>query len=190
MESRHRSRRLCEVMDKQEDEQGQDIGNPALGAFLTTLGALALFCSQGIEGLGVGSAGDPGSKAFPIGLGALLLAVGVYEIVRWAMARKGDEGRAPLFDPAALKDGTAGRLGLISLSMILYVWLLGPLGFASATLVFCIPWMKRLGSRWRVSAAVAIAMVIAIEILFDGVFQVQLPKGTTFLAIDRFMTNL
>jgi hypothetical protein len=37
---------------------------------------------------------------------------------------------------------------------------------------------------------VAIALVLAIEILFDGVFQVQLPKGTTPLAIDRFMMEL
>lgn len=188
MEGRHRSRRLREVMGDRDETN--DPGSSALGAFLVTLGVLALFCSRGIVGLGVGSAGDPGSKAFPIGLGALLFAGGVYEIVRWAMARKGAEGRAPLFDPAALKDGQAGRLALISLSMILYVWLLGPLGFASATLVFCIPWMKWFGSRWWVSAVFALTLVIAIEILFDGVFQVQLPKGDTIFAIDRFMMNL
>ena len=177
-------------MDKREGEQDLDAASPAVGAFLITLSSCALVLSRGIEQLGMPDAGDPGSKAFPIGLGVILFVAGVYEIGRWFLARKRAEDGAVWFEPAQLKSETARRLGLISLSLILYVWLLGPLGFASATLVFCIPWMKRLGSRWWVSAVVAIALVLAIEILFDGVFQVQLPKGTTPLAIDRFMMEL
>lgn len=190
MEGRHRGGWLRKVMDKQDDEKAPDIGGPALGVFLIALAGAALLVSRGIEQLGMSVPGDPGSKAFPIGLALILIAGGVHEIARWVQSRKQSEKASAAFDLAAFKNGPAGRLGLISLSLTFYVWLLGPLGFASATLAFCIPWMRRLGSRWWVSSVFAVALVVAIEILFDGVFQVQLPKGDTILAIDRFMMNL
>ncbi len=169
--------------------QERDEPSLSLGVALVLLSGGALVLSRGIEELGLARKGDPGSKAFPIGLALALLAAGGWLVFRWfAERKKRESGGAFSWD--ALKDGPAANLSAMVLSLAAYAWLLGPLGFASATLVFCPPWMKRLGSRWWVSVAMTVGLVVAVEVLFAGAFQVRLPEGTTFLAIDRFMVNM
>ena len=163
-------------------------GSAALGGFLAALGGAAIFFSRGIEELGFAREGDPGSKAFPVALGALLAVAGAWELARRFRGRR--DGASPLFDSAAWRrPGTRNVIGL-GASLAVYVWLLGPLGFASSTLLFCAPWMRRFGAGWGRSAALTIALVVGVEVLFAGVFQVRLPEGSSFLAIDRFMVNL
>lgn len=170
------------------DESANDKANPGLGGFLIALAAVAMFLSRGIEELGFAREGDPGSKSFPVALAALLLIAGIYEVARWVQGCRREE--AELFTAPDLKNEGVRRLGALALSLGIYVWLLGPLGFASATLLFCAPWMRALGMRWRGAVAMTVGLVVLIEVLFAGAFQVRLPEGTSLLAIDRFMINL
>jgi hypothetical protein len=186
MEGCDRGGGLRQVMEDERPEHAA--ASAALGGFLMGLGVAGIILARGIEELGFAREGDPGSRAFPVALSLLLVIAGVWELVRWFGERR--DGASPLFDFVAWKrPGTRNVIGL-GASLVVYVWLLGPLGFASATLLFCAPWMRRFGSGWVGAAAMTIALVVGVEVLFAGVFQVRLPEGSTLLAIDRFMVNL
>jgi len=159
-----------------------------LGVFLLAISAAALILSRGIETLGFAREGDPGSKAFPCVLAALLVFGGVWEIVRWRRQRRHRGSAGGVF--AEMRLASFGDVGALGVSLAVYAWLLGPLGFASSTLLLCAPWMRRFGSGWKRSLIATTVLVVCVEILFAGAFQVRLPEGSTILAIDRFMVNL
>jgi len=186
VEGRNRSGRLRKVRGAEENTNSDS--SLGLGVFLIVLASVALVLSRGVKVLGFAQEGDPGSKAFPVALAGLLMIAGLGEMVRWVTAwRRNDARGGKLPD---LKHAGTRRLLALLLSMGAYVFLLGPLGFASATLLFCVPWMWALGLHWRGSIGLTVGLVVLIEVLFAGVFQVRLPEGTTVLAIDRFMINL
>jgi putative tricarboxylic transport membrane protein len=158
------------------------MGKRLFGGGLVLLGALAIGLALQIEVLGLGQNQDPGPRAFPIVLGAILLIGGLFEIAI-SFTRVDSSKSDP--EQEAKGDGPDGPVALngpknmilIFVGLCLYVGLIGVLGFALSTFLFAVSMMIRLGVRIRISLLSSLGLLLGIHLLFVRLFKVQLPTG-------------
>jgi hypothetical protein len=138
------------------------------GLFFLCLGLWA--CIGGIR-LQVGKLTEPGAGFFPF-LGAAALAVlsTVLLFQAWLGRSKGTQAFGTLWRPIAMIAG-----------LIVYVAILGSLGYIIAMMILCMILLSVLGTKkWWVDVVVALIISAGSYILFDSLLGVKLPHG--FLA--------
>jgi hypothetical protein len=143
-------------------------GNIASGFFLALLGLLTLWASASID---EGAGGHLHPRAFPMLLGALLLAGGGGLAVSAAAQAPGK--------PIDWPDARGWKLWLIALgSLVLFVALARPLGFLVCSFVFVAGFIRYFG-RYRLPVALAWAMGVAvfIYVVFVRLLDLTLPMG-------------
>jgi putative tricarboxylic transport membrane protein len=148
--------------------------SPALGLFLTVLGAAILFLARQIPHATLGETNDPGPRAFPVALGIALLAGGVWECVHALVKRKGSSWS---HGEASEADAKPWFILLLLLGLSVYIVGIGWLGFAFSTVVFSTVVMWRLGTRWWRALLIALFLTAGIQLLFVRLFKVPLPGG-------------
>ena len=125
--------------------------------------------SRSIKALGLGDNFDPGSKAFPLGLAAILGIGGLIEIGQ--SRGHSPANRAPT-DP---KQSQTALVLLVGLGV--YIFLLPWGGFALSTLVMGTAMMVWLGNSWLRSVVAAVLLIGVVYALFVLGFKVPLPGG-------------
>lgn len=129
---------------------------------LVGLGAAAF---AGSLALGVGSAAKPGPGTWPMLVSGVLTALG---LVLLALARR--TGDAERFTRAGLL-----VLGAVA-SMIVFVALIGSIGFEIPAAVLAFVWLRFLGGEsWRLSIATSLGTVAAFYAIFVGALAVPIP---------------
>jgi hypothetical protein len=120
--------------------------------------------------LGLGSGGRPGPGFFPFGSACLIGAIALLRLIRL--------GRA---EPAmtVLTSGSEWRkIACIILGMILYGFLLEPLGFAVCTFFLMAFYLRFVALQNRPSSlGFAFAVAILSHLFFDTLLRAQLPRG-------------
>ncbi len=155
-------------------------GNRALGVGLLIVGGLAVGFAGQIQELGLGQNADPGPRALPMLLGAVLILGGVFEMALWLLRRNragvgiGEEGdvaeavaTAPSYRP----------LILMVAGVTAYVVAIGMIGFTLSSFVFATAMMGCLGIRWWVAGLTSVGLLVVVQGLFTYLFRVQLPRG-------------
>jgi hypothetical protein len=133
---------------------------------------------------------DPGPRAMPILLGALLVIVLAVEGVlsRRRQVSRGSRGKGAstpemelsLTTPTAtVSEGSRwwlshGAVFLLA-ALLIYITAMPWIGFAGSTTMFAFVAMWRLGTKWWLAALSAVVIVAAIHLLFVVLFKVQLP---------------
>lgn len=69
------------------------------------------------------------------------------------------------------------EMGIVFFALILYVAMMGFLGFFTSTLIFSVTMMTHLGMKWSVSFCATVALIIIIHLLFVRLFKIPLPMG-------------
>ncbi|MCB1097840.1 MAG: tripartite tricarboxylate transporter TctB family protein [Verrucomicrobiae bacterium] len=158
-------------------EVGESPATPwAFGALLLIAGGLAVAFSMSMRVSGFTDVHDPGPDALPQLMGYALIAGGLVQLVSSALKKT-----APMASPANSKDSRCcWSGGLVLAQVCAYVALLPILGFVLATLGFAIGLLGWLGVSWKLSAAVAVGLVVIVSVLFTHVFEVILPAGILF----------
>ena len=144
-------------------------GDVWLGGVLVGLSLLVFALSRSIKSLGLGDNFDPGSKAFPLGLAAILGVGGLIEI--WHSRRASVVVAPP-------KGENRAKTAVILLGgLSVYIFLLPWLGFALSTLVMAAAMMKWLGNTWPRALTAAVVLIGTVYALFVVGFKVPLPGG-------------
>ena len=154
-------------------------GARSLGIAFLVLGGLAIGLGMQIEVLGLGQNADPGPRAFPMMLGAILMLGGLYELV-WSFREKSRHPKPSTPEPTSA-DGVPGgrrRMVILYVGLCVYVGCIGVVGFGLSTFVFGVGMMRLLGVRWPVTIGTTLGLLVIIHLLFVGMFKVQLPTGT------------
>ncbi|MFZ7090773.1 tripartite tricarboxylate transporter TctB family protein [Primorskyibacter sp. 2E233] len=128
------------------------------------------------------ASGTPISNAalYPRLLAGLLLVLLVAQVVSDVRARGPSAGG----EPAATPD-KVGQTGLAALGMFAYVALLPVLGFLLATPLFVLALLLMLGDRNPVTlAGVTLAITAGCLLVFQGLFNVNLPRGLFGIALN------
>lgn len=147
----------------------KDSGDAWLGGALVVLALVVVALSRSIKALGLGDNFDPGSKAFPLGLAAILGIGGLIEI--W-------QSRRPPRAARPSNGQNQSKTALILLAGLgVYIFLLPWGGFALSTLVMGTAMMVWLGNSWARSAGAAVLLVAVVYALFVLGFKVPLPGG-------------
>jgi len=144
------------------------------GIFLLAAGSAAFFSALAISESAFTSKNDIGPRAFPMALSAGLVIGGLVEVVlalRGRPARKSPGDRRGWHDPRLRKVVVLGSV------VAAYVTLIPLAGFSLATVAMGTGMTRWLGARWTTGGGFAVALVIAIQLLFGQLFQVQLPAG-------------
>lgn len=140
-------------------------------AFLAA-GAGALVAAVSALGLGFGSLAEPGPGFFPCVVGLVLAAAG---------ARSGVSAfRRPVRAPAAPPLGAAGvrRVLLMLAGFVAWLLLLPAAGYVAATFVVAIAMSRTVGLEgWIRPLVLSAALAVALYLLFDVFFYVDLPRG-------------
>ena len=155
----------------------------SLGPVLILLGVLAIGFAPQPHRQGLGDNQDPGPRAVPLVLALGLITGGVAEIVKtWVWRRRStksatgaagnEEDAADSSDAEPLGDAT-----VVLVLVVGYVAVLPWLGFSLSTSLLVVALLLRLGARWMTAAAAAVVLVLAVRLLFVGLFKVQLPVG-------------
>ena len=121
---------------------------------------------------GLAGDADPGPRAIPILVASALLIGGGVEAIRgWRWTRS--RTRA---ERIVIHEGTRVAISLV-VAVFVYLLMLPWLGFALGTwlLSTCLLWL--LHARWWVAIGMSLIFVIAILLIFTGLFQVPLPTG-------------
>ena len=146
-------------------------------------GALLLFVFGGVVSfearkLGIGRVSAPGAGFFPFWLGiSLLLSSGILVIRLLISAEVKSPG-----DPGSLKGTAWQKIVLVVIGLLLYAFLLEPLGYLIATSFIMIFLFKAGESqRWFTVVVWSIAVSALTYVLFKIWLQVQFPVG--FLGI-------
>lgn len=147
----------------------EDSGDIWLGGTLVGLALIVVTLSRSIKALGLGDNFDPGSKAFPLGLAAILGIGGLIEI--WQSRRHARAAAAPS-DPKKSKTALVLLAGLG-----VYIFLLPWGGFALSTLVMGTAMMVWLGNSWLRAVIAATLLIGLVYALFVLGFKVPLPGG-------------
>jgi len=140
----------------------------------------------------LGNNHDPGPKAMPLLLSALLVLCLALEIVR--SHKRSDSRSSTRHDAGAPESGIEPSLVLpaatlpeadgsslsvdalfLLAALLVYVAAMPWFGFAPSTLAFTFAVMWRLGTRWWAAAIGSGVIVLAIHLLFVLLFKVQLP---------------
>jgi putative tricarboxylic transport membrane protein len=157
----------------------------SLGPVLILLGVLAIGFAPEPHRLGLGDNQDPGPRAVPLVLAFGLITGGVAEIVKaWVgrrrLTRSAGAAARKEEDAAAADSSDAQSLGDAAVVLVLvvgYVAALPWLGFSLSTSLLVVALLLRLGARWMTAAVAAVVLVLAVRLLFVGLFKVQLPVG-------------
>jgi hypothetical protein len=153
----------------------------SFGAGLLAVGLLALWLSNDIDATRLGDTRDPGARALPRILAAILIAGSVLQLAGWMRARLRakavglplrDAAEATATEPAASVDAV-----ILLVATVVYIPLIAWAGFALSTTLFVIAIMIRLRARWLTAIATALGLVIVVHVLFVTLFRVQLPTG-------------
>ncbi|MEO7412294.1 MAG: tripartite tricarboxylate transporter TctB family protein [Opitutaceae bacterium] len=154
----------------------QKTSDPALGVVLIAIATGGTLLLDSVKVMGLGNNFDPGPKAFPLGLCAILACGGLIEIWQGLRSTKSETK-----EPSALRhpdEAPRSKTVLILLACFLvYVALLPWLGFSVATMIMGTGMMMVLGNSWKRAALVSIALIALIYLLFVLFFHVPLPGG-------------
>jgi hypothetical protein len=149
-----------------EEHRGSPPGGPvenlvtALVVILLGVAAVA-----GSLSLGAGSPSAPGSGTWPLVVSVVLVILGLVLLVRVRRTRDAE------------RFTRAGLLVLGGLAtMIVFVAVIGTIGFEIPTLLLAFLWLKVLGREgWRTSVITSIAIVVAFYLLFVALLSVSIP---------------
>lgn len=124
--------------------------------------------------------GSVGADFFPKIVSAALLVVGIsLACSGLAQVRKGSSATAEGSDDQ-IKSNVLEFLGAIA-ALVLYIFLLEPLGFIIATIPFCFALILLISPKkkrnYPLFAGVSVGVAIAAYLLFVKVFYVMLPQG-------------
>ena len=160
-----------EVMDPPAEDSGPAAAwaQLALAVVVLLLGAVVL-----AQGLSVrGDLGPQGPRFFPTVLGVLWLLLGIAYLVsrlRAVLGRTVDESTERL--------AHAGRLAVLAVLLVAYVYVLYPLGYVPSTAVFFGAAAAALGStHHRRDAVIGVLLSVAVYYLFSGLLGISLPSG-------------
>ena len=149
-------------------------GDVSLSLFWIGLGLFFLWFARDIPQASFTSAGDPGPRAFPQWLGLVLVIGGTWELLRQRAGQIHPVG-------SALDKEESSRRPLNALIVLIAVGLYIPavswIGFSVATLIVVTGLLRFLGSRWWLSATVAVSLLVLIQLLFGYGFNVPLPTN-------------
>jgi len=138
------------------------VTNLITGLVLVGLGVAAF---AGSLALGVGSAARPGPGTWPMLIGGALTALG---LVLLALARRTTD--AERFHRSGLL-----VLGAVA-SMIVFVALIGTIGFEIPAAGLALVWLRFLGGEsWRLSVITSLGTVAAFYLIFVGALAVPIP---------------
>ncbi len=158
------------------DTEREPKGRLSLGVFLIAIAGGVTLLSRSIEAIGLGDNFDPGPKAFPLGLCAILACGGLIEIWQGLRSTKPPPEAKHTLGKRDRVPGSKTILLLLA-CFLLYVIVLPWLGFSVATLVMGTGMMVLLGNSWKRSALVSIVLIALIYMLFVLFFKVPLPGG-------------
>jgi len=180
----HRSRRLRQTMT----EPAANVRNGwSLGPVLILVGPAALLLARRIPETSLGNNEDPGPRAFPLALAALLVAGGLAELIlnirRRRSANASPRARPTLagWGDSLLRRENLNAFFLIA-ALVAYLAAMPWIGFPVATLLFSIGMMLLLGAPIRLTAPFSVGLVVLIYVLFTMLFKVQLPAGVLGLS--------
>ncbi|NYZ14450.1 hypothetical protein HL658_18015 [Azospirillum sp. RWY-5-1] len=148
-------------------------GERGFGYALVAASALILWLAFGISGLSSASS----AGAFPMAAAAVMLvsAIGIVHRNR----RRPHSPRPPTTAPRSVRTGTdilPREVALYMAILIAYVVSLEHVGFLASTSVFLLVSLWQLHRRSAVTLlAVAIGVLLTIQMVFGTLFQVQLP---------------
>ncbi|MFF3437964.1 tripartite tricarboxylate transporter TctB family protein [Streptosporangium sp. NPDC002721] len=136
--------------------------NLVTAAVVTCLGGAAF---AGSLGLGVGSPAAPGPGTWPAVVSATLVVLGVVLAVRGRRATDAERfTRTALLVLAAVG------------GMVLFVAVIGVIGFEIPTALLALFWLRFLGREsWRTSVVTSLAVTVVFYLLFVGALQVTIP---------------
>lgn len=131
---------------------------------------LALYLSVAAYKLSLGAFGRPGPGFFPFGAATV---IGVITLSRLIGAR----GKKP-----AVTLATSGsqwrKIACVIVGMVLFAFLLEPLGFAVCTFFLMVFYLKIIAlQRWQLSLRFAFAVALLAHFFFDLLLNAQLPRG-------------
>jgi putative tricarboxylic transport membrane protein len=140
----------------------------AFAAVILLLGVLVL-----TEGLSVrGDLSPQGPRFFPTALGMLWLVLGVLYLASRIRAVAGAD------DGSTERLAHAKRLAVLAVLLVVYVYVLYPLGYVLATALFFIGAAAALGSRDRRRDVVAgVLLSLAVYLVFSRLLGISLPSG-------------
>ena len=149
-------------------------GDLSLSLFWIGLGLFFLWFARDIPEASFTSAGDPGPRAFPQWLGLALIIGGSCELIRQRLGRATHQQQTGEEKGQALQPVNAL---VVLVAVGLYIPALPWIGFSIATLVLVTTLLRFLGSRWWLSATVALCLLLLIQLLFGYAFNVPLPTN-------------
>lgn len=154
-------------------------GDLWLGIALLGAAVIVLVFTQSIHSIGLGDNFDPGPRAFPIGLSAMLAIGGLIELWKSRAKPETASGSPPMGSPSteASSDSNHKTVLLLLGCFLVYVLLLPWLGFSISTLLMATLMMLLLGNTWKQSLLVSIILITIIYVLFVLLFKVPLPSG-------------
>ena len=118
---------------------------------------------------------------FPVALSAFLALWGVVETGRWVANRvRSSRATSPsAVTPTAVPAAALNRWNVLLMiaALCVYIPAINWLGFSLCTFVLATGLTVCLGSRWWLAPIVAVVMVTVVQLLFVGMFKVQLPAG-------------
>lgn len=148
--------------DPAEVPSAGSVTNLVTALVLVGLGAAAF---AGSLALGVGSAARPGPGTWPMLVSGVLTALGLALL---ALARRTAD--AERFNRSGLL-----VLGAVA-SMIVFVALIGTIGFEIPAAVLAFIWLRLLGGEsWRLSVVISLGTVAAFYLIFVGALAVPIP---------------
>jgi putative tricarboxylic transport membrane protein len=132
---------------------------------------------------GARAEGEPGPRAFPILLGAVLLGLGVMMTVSAVLSLKRATAAADSTDPPTRREAlvVAGTFGLL----ILYAFLLDKLGFLIATpvvIVLAMCGILRMRN-WLLVSSLAGGLTLACWMFFAVLLKAPLPRGAWLMLL-------
>lgn len=147
-------------------------GETVFCSLMLLLAAFLLWAAHDISGF----ASWTSAGSFPMAAAATMLVCAVVILVQTRRRPPQAEAGSTL---AALRRSIAPPVVVsIAAAITAYMLLLESLGFAVCSLVFLSGCMRLLGSRrWGLNLVVAIGLLVAIHLVFQTAFSVQLPTG-------------
>lgn len=148
-------------------------GETAFCSLMLLLAAFLLWAAHDISGF----ASWTSAGAFPMAAAATMLVCAV--IIVTGTARRPAEPRTEEPDAAGLLTRIAPPAVVwITVAITVYMLVLEGLGFAPASFLFLALSMRLLGSRqWGLNVLTTFGLLVAIHLVFQTAFAVQLPTG-------------
>jgi len=160
--------------DPSQDRNRRNETAPSLlfGLVVMVVALFFLGFAVTIRRSGLAGDADPGPRAIPILVASALLIGGVVEALRgWRWTRS--RTRA---ERIVVPEGTRVAISLV-VALFVYLLMLPWLGFALGTWLLSTSLLWLLHARWWVAIGMSLIFVIAILLIFTGLFQVPLPTG-------------